>query len=267
LYNAAVASLVFSGIQPTGVLHLGNYLGAVRRWAALDEAEGPDCLFCIVDYHAITVDHDPARLGQESLRMAMDLLACGVGRRGRLFLQSQVPEHTELAWILAANTGFGDLSRMTQFKEKSTDKDFTSAALFTYPVLMAADILVYRAARVPVGEDQLQHLELARTAARRFNQRFGELFAEPEPLMSLAPRIMSLADPERKMSKSAGEKHALGVFEDEASFRAKIRTAVTATAGGGETAPGVRNLLLLLSQADPARAEALSAQEKAGTLR
>lgn len=260
---------VFSGIQPTGTLHVGNYFGAVRRWAELDRAEGESCLFCIVDYHAITVDHEPGRLGPDTLSLARDLLACGVGLRGRLFCQSRVPEHLELTWILASVTAYGDLTRMTQFKEKGEGREFVSAALFTYPVLMAADILAYRAARVPVGEDQLQHLELARSAARRFNQRYGELFPEPAPILSPAPRLMSLADPARKMSKSAGERHALGVFEDEASFRAKLRSAVTATApaGGGTVAPGVANLLLLLEQADPAAASRLKEEEIAGRLR
>lgn len=260
---------VFSGIQPTGTLHVGNYFGAVRRWAELDRAEGEGCLFCIVDYHAITVDHEPARLGPDTLGLARDLLACGVGARGRLFCQSSVPEHLELAWILASVTGYGDLTRMTQFKEKGEGRDFVSAALFIYPVLMAADILAYRAARVPVGEDQLQHLELARSAARRFNQRYGDLFPEPAPILSPAPRLMSLADPARKMSKSAGERHFLGVFEEEAAFRGKVRGAVTATApaGTGAVAPGVANLLLLLEQADPAAAARLKEEEVAGRLK
>ncbi|MBI4425432.1 MAG: tryptophan--tRNA ligase [Elusimicrobia bacterium] len=259
---------IFSGVQPTGSLHAGNYYGAVRRWAELDEAEGPACLFCIADYHAITMEHEPARLAADTLNLAAELLACGVGRRGLLFAQSHVPAHMELAWILASVAAFGDLTRMTQFKEKAAQRGGASAALFTYPVLMAADVLAYRAGRVPVGEDQLQHLELARSLARRFNRRYGELFPEPQGLLSSAPRIMSLADPSRKMSKSGGDKHVLGVFEEEAALRSKIRAAVTATSPRpGQAAPGVSNLLLLLEQAAPAQAAALRLEEAAGRLR
>jgi len=181
--------------------------------------------------------------------MALDLLACGIDpERTILFLQSDVPAHAELEWILGCVTSYGDLTRMTQFKEKSAGKDFVSAGLFTYPVLQAADILLYRAHGVPVGEDQVQHLELSRRIARRFNGRFGELFPEPEPIVGRGARIMSLSDPTMKMSKSAGDQHCVGVMEDERSIRKKVRSAVTDVGlePGAEMSPGVANLFEIL---------------------
>ena len=179
---------VFSGIQPTGELHVGNWLGAVRTWADQVAAQKEDLLFCIVDAHAITVEYDPAELDHRILTMAADLVACGIDpERCTLFVQSDVREHAELAWYLASVTPLGDLSRMTQFKEKSDGREHTPVGLFTYPVLMSADILLYKATVVPVGEDQLQHLELARETARRFNHRFGSVFPEPKPRLSPRP--------------------------------------------------------------------------------
>jgi tryptophanyl-tRNA synthetase len=238
---------IFSGIQPTGTLHIGNYFGAIRNWAALQNDY--ECVYCIVDYHAITIDIDPKVLRAASRNMALDLIACGIDpERAILFVQSAVPEHTELAWIFGCVTSYGDLSRMTQFKDKSAGKKFVSASLFTYPVLQAADILLYRADGVPVGEDQVQHLELSRRIARRFNARFGEFFPEPEPIVGKGARIMSLADPTIKMSKSAGDAHYIGVMEDESSIRKKVRSAVTDTglAAGEEMSPGVETLFEIL---------------------
>jgi len=238
---------IFSGIQPTGTLHIGNYFGAIRNWVALQDDY--ECVYCIVDYHAITIDIDPKMLRAASRNMALDLIACGIDpERAILFVQSAVPEHTELAWIFGCVTSYGDLSRMTQFKDKSANKKFISASLFTYPVLQAADILLYRADGVPVGEDQVQHLELSRRVARRFNARFGEFFPEPEPIVGKGARIMSLADPTIKMSKSAGDAHYVGVMEDETSIRKKVRSAVTDTglAAGEEMSPGVENLFEIL---------------------
>ena len=238
---------IFSGIQPTGTLHIGNYFGAIRNWAALQDDY--ECVYCIVDYHAITIDIDPKVLRAASRNMALDLIACGIDpERAILFVQSAVPEHTELAWIFGCVTSYGDLSRMTQFKDKSANKKFVSASLFTYPVLQAADILLYRADGVPVGEDQVQHLELSRRIARRFNARFGEFFPEPEPIVGKGARIMSLADPTIKMSKSAGDAHYIGVMEDETSIRKKVRSAVTDTglAVGEEMSPGVATLFEIL---------------------
>ncbi len=242
-----MARRVFSGIQPTGTLHIGNYFGAIRNWAALQADH--DCIYCIVDYHAITIEIDPHALRAASCSMALDLIACGIDpERSILFVQSAVPEHTELAWILSCVTSYGDLSRMTQFKDKSADKKFISTGLFTYPILQAADILLYRAEGVPVGEDQVQHLELSRRIARRFNSRFGEFFPEPEPLVGKGARIMSLAAPTAKMSKSDGEAHYIGVMEDEGSIRKKIRSAVTDTglAPGETMSPGVANMFEIL---------------------
>ncbi len=238
---------VFSGIQPTGTLHIGNYFGAIRNWASLQKDH--DCIYCIVNYHAITIDVDPKALPLASRAMALDLMACGIDpERSILFLQSAVPEHTELAWILDCVTSYGDLQRMTQFKDKSEGRDFVSVGLFNYPVLQAADILLYRASGVPVGEDQVQHLELARRIARRFNSRFGELFPEPEPIVGKGARIMSLADPNQKMSKSAGETHYVGVLEAEASIQKKVRSAVTdvGLSPGSTMSPGVANLFEIL---------------------
>jgi tryptophanyl-tRNA synthetase len=209
---------VFSGVQPTGELHIGNWLGAVRTWAQQVADQKEDLFFCIVDAHAITVDYEAAELRRRIDAMACDLIACGVDpERCTLFVQSDVREHTELAWYLASVTPLGDLHRMTQFKEKSADKEHVAAGFFTYPVLMAADILLYRATVVPVGEDQLQHLELARDTARRFNYRFGDT-------LSKAPRIMGL-DGQSKMSKSKG--NTIGVFEDKDAFWNKLKGAFT----------------------------------------
>ena len=264
---------VFSGIQPTGTLHIGNYFGAVRNWAAMQN--DLDCIICIVDYHAITIDIDPKTLRQASLNMAMDLIACGIDPdKTILFVQSDVPEHTELAWIFGCVTSFGDLSRMTQFKDKSSKEAFISSGLFTYPVLQAADILLYLADGVPVGEDQVQHLELSRRVARRFNSRFGEVFPEPEPLVGKkGGRIMSLSDPTAKMSKSTGESHYIGVMEDETSIRKKIRSAVTdlGMESGDAMSPGVANLFEILELSTEATGQAelvkaLRADFAAGTL-
>jgi len=248
-----VGRRVFSGIQPTGTMHIGNYLGAIRNWVALqDEA---DCIYCVVDYHAITIDVDPAALKTASQSMALDLLACGVDpERSILFVQSDVSAHTELAWILGCVTSYGDLSRMTQFKDKSDKQEFISAGLFTYPVLQAADILIYKADGVPVGEDQVQHIELSRRIARRFNTRFGEYFPEPEPIVTKGARIMSLADPTAKMSKSSGEAHYVGVMEPEKAIRKKVRSAVTDVGleAGAAMSPGVANLFEILELATEA---------------
>ena len=238
---------VFSGIQPTGTLHVGNQFGAVRNWVTMQDEY--DCIICIVDYHAITIEVEPNELRRASRAMALDLIACGIDpERTILFVQSDVPTHAELAWILGCVTSYGDLTRMTQFKDKSAGKKFVSAGLFTYPILQAADILLYRAHGVPVGEDQVQHLELSRRIARRFNARFGEFFPEPEPIVGKGARIMSLSDPSMKMSKSAGEQHYVGVMEDEASIRKKIRSAVTDVGleAGIEMSPGVENLFEIL---------------------
>jgi tryptophanyl-tRNA synthetase len=216
---------VFSGIQPSGELHVGNWLGAVRAWATQVAEQREDLFFCIVDAHAITVDYEPTELRRRIEAMSRDLVACGLDPdRCTLFVQSDVREHTELAWYLASVTPMGDLGRMTQFKEKSSGKEGVPVGLFTYPVLMAADILLYKANVVPVGEDQVQHLELAREIARRFNHRFGELFPEPSVRLSQTPRVMGL-DGLSKMSKSKG--NTIGLFEAKDAFWTKLKGAFT----------------------------------------
>lgn len=226
---------VFSGMQPSGEMHLGNYLGAVRSWVDLQEKYR--CFYCVVDYHAITQPYEPAEIQRRSREMAIDVLACGIDpERSTLFIQSAVPEHTELAWALAAVTPFGELGRMTQFKDKAEHHpDNINAGLFTYPVLQAADILLYGATRVPVGEDQRQHLELAREIVRRWNARFGDTFAEPQPLFSTTPKILGL-DGQAKMSKSLG--NTISLREDEKAIWDKLRVAATDPARARRTDPG-----------------------------
>src|SRR4051812_19691675 len=226
---------VFSGIQPSGELHLGNYLGAVRTWVELQDRYR--CFFCIVDLHAITQPYDPAEMPRRVRDMAVDLVACGLDPdRCTLFVQSAVPEHTELAWALASVTPFGELGRMTQFKDRSERQpDSVNAALFAYPVLQAADVLLYGATRVPVGEDQRQHLELAREIVRKWNARFGPTFEEPQPLFSSTPKILGL-DGQAKMSKSLG--NTISLRDADGAIWDKLRTAATDPARVRRTDPG-----------------------------
>jgi tryptophanyl-tRNA synthetase len=243
---------VFSGIQPSGDLQLGNYLGALRRFA--DEQHDHDALFCIVDLHALTVPQDPAELRDRTLQTANLYLASGLDPDVcTLFVQSHVHEHSELAWLMECTTSFGELRRMTQFKEKSEGQDFVSAALFTYPSLMAADILLYDTDRVPVGDDQRQHLELARDVAIRFNSRFGDTFVVPEAAIPrAAARVMDLQDPTRKMSKSADSPQGtVRILDDPKDIERKIKRAVTDTDTEVRydvaAKPGVSNLLSILA--------------------
>jgi tryptophanyl-tRNA synthetase len=219
---------VLSGIQPSGTMTIGNYLGAMKNFVRLqDEA---DCLFCIVDLHAVTVPQDPADLRRNTLSLAALYLACGIDpEKSTLFVQSHVPAHAELGWLLQCVAYYGELSRMTQFKDKSARHEVVTAGLFTYPALMAADILLYQANLVPVGEDQKQHLELTRDLAERFNHRFGETFTLPEPYIpKIGGRIMSLEDPSKKMSKSDASPNAYIAMLDEPDvIRKKIMRAVT----------------------------------------
>src|SRR5271155_1152404 len=226
---------VLSGIQPTAdSFHLGNYLGALRQWVALQDTY--DAFYCVVDLHAITVPQDPALLAQRTRVAAAQLLGAGLDPdRCTLFVQSHVPEHPELAWVLGCMTGFGEASRMVQFKDKSAKggADAASVGLFTYPILQAADILLYDADQVPVGEDQRQHLELTRDLAQRFNHRFGETLVVPGPyILPEVAKITDLQDPTIKMSKSASSPQGIiDVLEDPASIRRKIMRAVTDTDG------------------------------------
>jgi tryptophanyl-tRNA synthetase len=243
---------VLSGIQPTGVMHLGNYLGAVRYWVA--DQYRADSFFCVVDLHALTAEHDPSELRAATLRKAAELLASGLDPDAcTLFVQSHVPAHSELSWLMECTASFGELRRMTQFKDKSEGQEGVRAGLFTYPCLMAADILLYDTNRVPVGDDQRQHLELARDLAIRWNHRYGETFVVPEAAIPrVGARVMDLQEPTAKMSKSRGNPQGrIEVFEDPASIARKIRRAVTDA--GTEvvydpaTKPGVSNLLELLA--------------------
>ncbi|MFW5741117.1 MAG: tryptophan--tRNA ligase, partial [Myxococcota bacterium] len=218
---------IFSGMQPSGELHIGNWLGALRQWVELSQDEDYDAIFCVVDAHAVTVDYKPKQMRDRILEAAMGYLAAGIDpARSVVFVQSDVLEHTELAWYLATCTQMGELHRMTQFKDKSEQhRHNVNAGLFTYPILMAADILVYRASLVPVGDDQVQHLELARDIARRFNQRFKRrVFPEPKPRLSKTPRIMGL-DGNAKMAKSKGNTIALS--EDGKAIWKKLKGAYT----------------------------------------
>lgn len=221
--------IVFSGAQPSGELSLGNYLGALRNWVKLQDDY--DCIYCIVNQHAITVRQDPEKLKKATLDTLALYLACGIDpSKSTIFVQSQVPTHAELAWVLNCYTYFGELSRMTQFKDKSArHAENINAGLFDYPVLMAADILLYQANLVPVGDDQKQHLELTRDIASRFNALYGEIFKVPEPFIAQAgARVMSLQDPSKKMSKSdENRNNVIGLLENPKDVEKKIKRAVT----------------------------------------
>jgi tryptophanyl-tRNA synthetase len=243
---------VLSCIQPTGNMHYGNYFGAVKNWVRLQEEY--TCFYGVVDYHAMTMPYEADKLRQNTWNLIINLLAAGV-KAENLFIQSLIPEHIELSWIFNCVCSYGELSRMTQFKDKreqleETNKEaFISSGLFTYPVLQAADILIYKADYVPVGKDQEQHLELARNIATRFNNQFGkEYFVLPEPLFTEVPKVMSPANPMKKMSKSLGDKHYIDVFAEDAKIRKQIRSAVTDTGENtsGEMSQGVANLFELL---------------------
>ena len=251
--DTAVKKRIFSGIQPSGELTLGSYMGAIRNWNALQSEY--DCVYCIVDMHAITVRQDPAQLRRRCLTQLAQYLACGLDpEKCVLFIQSHVPEHAELSWILGCYTQFGELSRMTQFKQKSQQHaDNITAGLFTYPVLMAADILLYQADAVPVGADQKQHVELCRDIAQRFNGIYGDVFTLPEPLIpKVGARIMSLNNPANKMSKSDPE-GCVNLLDKPEDIRRKFKRAVTDSETSvrydPDTKPGVSNLLSIYSAA------------------
>jgi tryptophanyl-tRNA synthetase len=231
---SSVMETVFSGIQPTGGFHIGNYLGAVQNWVRLSEQYR--CFFCIVDLHAMTQEYEPKEMSQRVAEMTAELLACGLDpNKVTLYVQSHVPEHAELAWVLNTVTPYGDLTRMTQFKDRLARGEDLNAGWLNYPVLMAADILLYRATRVPVGADQTQHLELAREIVRRFNGRFGETFAEPQPLHTKALKILGL-DGKQKMSKSLN--NSVLVADPPEVIRKKIANAFTDPKRLRKTDPG-----------------------------
>ncbi|WGE74910.1 tryptophan--tRNA ligase [Actinobacillus equuli] len=260
-----IKPIVFSGVQPSGELTIGNYLGALRNWVKMQDDY--DCLFCIVDLHAITVRQDPAALRKASLDVLALYLACGIDpNKSTIFIQSHVPEHTQLAWVLNCYTYFGEMSRMTQFKDKSARyEENVNVGLFTYPVLMAADILLYQANQVPVGDDQKQHLEITRDIANRFNALYGKKDAEgnvvepvfqvPEVFIAKAgARVMSLLEPTKKMSKSDDNRNnVIGLLEDPKAVAKKIKRAMTdgdeppVVRYDRENKAGVSNLLDILS--------------------
>jgi tryptophanyl-tRNA synthetase len=255
---------ILSGIQPTGDKHLGNYIGAIRRWVAQqDEA---DCFYPIVDLHAITVPQEPEELRQSTLNLAALLIACGINPdRSTLFVQSHVPEHPRLAWVLECMTPYGDLRRMPQYREKSAKEHGFGVGLLTYPVLQAADILLYQADAVPVGEDQRQHLELARDLAQRFNNRFGETFTVPEGTYpEVGAKVMDLQEPTSRMSTSAeSDAGVLRVLDPPDVIRRKVRSAVTDSGRDvvrSPDKPGVTNLIDILSVVTGAAPEAIESR-------
>jgi tryptophanyl-tRNA synthetase len=254
---------VFSGIQPTGEVHLGNYLGAVRRWVQAQHED--EAIHCIVDLHALTIPKDPAELRAKTLEVTQILVAAGLDPEVcLLFLQSQVPEHAELSWVMECTAAFGELRRMTQFKDKADQADFVSAGLFTYPAMQAADVLLYDTEKVPVGDDQRQHLELVRDLAVRFNHRYGDTFVVPEhAIPPVGARVMDLQQPDRKMSKSADSPQGTVLVLDEPKvIERKFKRAVTDSGSevryDPEAKPGVSNLLSILAAATDADPEALA---------
>ena len=254
---------VFSGIQPSGDLHLGNLLGAILNWTRMQHLD--DSIFCIVDLHALTLRPEPERLHADTVRLAQTLIAIGLDPAVcTLFVQSHVTQHVELSWIMECTASFGELNRMTQFKDKSSRADFISAGLFTYPTLQAADILLYDTDLVPVGDDQRQHVELTRDLAERFNSRYGDTFVVPEHVIPPAgARVMDLQAPDAKMSKSTGEAPGLiWIHDDPAVIEKKFKRAVTDSDGEVRfdlaDKPGVSNLLSILGAATDADPESLA---------
>lgn len=255
---------ILSGIRPSGTLHLGNYLGAIRQWIDLQSTD--EVFFMVADLHAITTPYDPKNYQAQIREVVADYLAAGLdSQRATLYVQSHVLETTQLLWILATLAPVGALGRMIQYKEKVRAGAPANAGLLNYPLLMAADILLYRAERVPVGQDQVQHVELARDLARRFNKTFGRTFPEPQPLLSEGKRILSLKDPTNKMSKTGDE--GIALTDEPAVITRKLAKAVTATSGGGKS-PGVSNLFVLLrSFSPPDVVKRFAAAERAKTIR
>ncbi len=240
--------ILFSGIQPTGNIHIGNYLGALKNWVDLQDKY--TTIYSIVDWHALSIDQDPKEYKNRVLETAIDLLAIGVNpKKSILFAQSQVTGHTELAWIFNTLMPISELERMTQYKDKAKqNKHNINAGLFNYPVLQAADILLYKAEVVPIGEDQVQHIELANTILRKFNNKYGQYFKPVKPMLTKGARIMSLTKPDKKMSKSLGDNNYISLRDDPDTIKSKVAKAVTDTgpAGADKKSLGVHNLFELL---------------------
>jgi tryptophanyl-tRNA synthetase len=255
---------IFSGIQPTGAKHLGNYIGAIRQYVASQDDGDP--FICIVDLHSITVEYDPVELHESTLSLAALLFASGLEpARSTTFVQSHVAAHAEAAWMLGAAASFGELRRMTQFKEKADQQEFVSAGLFTYPVLQAADILLYQTEVVPIGEDQRQHLELSRDVAERFNARFGETFTVPRAVFpEIGAKIMDLQQPERKMSTTGGTPQGTVLMLDQPdTIRKKVKSAVTDSGREVRRAPdkaGITNLIDIMCVATGEQADAVESR-------
>jgi tryptophanyl-tRNA synthetase len=255
---------IFSGIQPTGAKHFGNYSGGFRQYAATQDLG--DAFFCIVDLHSITTPQEPESLREATLDLAAILLATGLDpERSTIFVQSHVAEHAECAWLLSCVATFGELRRMTQFKEKSQGQESVSAGLFTYPALMAADILLYQTDKVPIGDDQRQHLELTRNVAERFNSRYGETFKLPEAIYpEVGARVMDLQEPDRKMSTTGGTPQGtVGLLDPPDTVRRKLRSAVTDSGNEvrrGENKPGITNLIDMMAVATGSTPEEIEAR-------
>lgn len=238
--------ILFSGIQPTGKIHLGNYLGALKQW--IDLQDKYNSLYCVVDLHALTISQDPKTYGQQILEAAMDIIALGLNPK-KLFIQSHVPAHAELAWYFNTLTPMGEMARMTQYKDKAQkNSNNVNVGLFDYPVLMAADILLYHATVVPVGQDQVQHLELTNVLVKKFNNKYGQTFAEVKPYVTKAAKIMALNEPTKKMSKSLGDAYCLYLNDTEEIIRQKVSRAVTDSGPqtNGQMSEGVKNLFFLI---------------------
>jgi len=261
--------IIVSGVQPSGNLHVGNYLGAIKNFVVLQDSGKYDMYIFIADLHSLTETISPEKRQDNITCLAAELLAAGLDpEKITLFVQSHVPEHSELAWVFNCVTPMTELERMTQFKDKSQQQvKNINAGLFTYPVLQAADILLYHGQRVPVGQDQVQHVELTRDIARWFNRRYMKYFPETKTLLTEVPKVMSLLEPEKKMSKSLGEGHTIDLADEPKVIAKKVKKAVTATSGGGQ-APGVANLLLLLEKfVDKEVYNEFVKAEKAGSIR
>jgi tryptophanyl-tRNA synthetase len=245
--------IVFSGIQPTGEIHIGNYLGAIKNWADLQNNPNYDCVFFIVDLHAMTIPYDASKFQKAIYDTALDNIAAGLNPdKCNIFVQSQIKEHAELTWILSTLTPLGELERMTQFKEKAKEQKEVNVGLLAYPILQAADILLYNTDFVPVGKDQEQHVEFTRTLARKFNSRFGEIFKEPQALVpKVGAKIMSLTDPSKKMSKSHGQDSYIALFDSDDEIRRKIKISVTDSEKeikyDEKNKPAISNLLTIYS--------------------
>jgi len=235
--------ILFSAIKPTGKMHIGNFLGAINNWINLQNSSKYNCIYSIADLHALTIDINPKELKENSLDLIVDLLACGVDpKKSIFFVQSQVKEHSELAWIFNCITPVAEMERMTQYKDKSQQqKENINMGLLDYPALMAADILLYKSKIIPVGDDQNQHVELTRKIVRKFNLRWGNFFEEPKTVLTQIPRVMSLTHPDKKMSKSLGEKSYIALSDSPEKIKNKIKSAVT-------TEQGAKNLLNLFEQ-------------------